>query len=95
MQAYFEGRAPWLRNEDIHDIASVLKTYLRGLDEPLLTFRLYSAFIDVGRRLKTMPEESIYAELERVLSELPPINFFTAWYLLRLLHRLGEGLRRV
>lgn len=85
--AYAEGRAPWLREEDVDNIATMLKAYLRGLDEPLLTFRLYPAFINVARRCATLNDEAIYDELHRVLAELPPLYFFTAWYLLRLLHR--------
>lgn len=86
-RAYFEGRAPWLREEEVDDIATVLKGYLMGLDEPLLTFRLYPAFMAVALRIDTLSDEEIYDDLQRVLSELPALSFFAAWYLLRLLHR--------
>lgn len=86
-QAYLQGRAPFLRQVDVHDIADALKAYLRNLDEPLLTYRLYPLFIDVGRRLDRMSDEQIFEDLHRTLAELPPIYFFSAWYILRLLHR--------
>lgn len=32
--------------EDVHDVASILKLYVRELPEPLLTFALYSEFVN-------------------------------------------------
>ena len=93
-RAYAEGRAPWLREEDVDNIATMLKAYLRNLDEPILSFRLYPAFINVSRRIPSLGEEEIFDELHRVLSELPPLYFFTTWYLMRLLHRCVGGVTR-
>ena len=47
----FENGAELVDLTDVHPnvIANVVKLYMRQLPEPLMTFRLYSEFIRVGR----------------------------------------------
>jgi hypothetical protein len=54
-----------------HTVANVMKTFLRELSEPLLTFALYSEFIKCGRS----PLDNIsFEELNQLLNQLPEIN---------------------
>ena len=54
-----------------HTVANVMKTFLRELSEPLLTFQLYSEFIKQGRN----PIENInYDELDTLLKQIPQNN---------------------
>lgn len=74
---------------DASKIASTLKHYLRNLDEPLLTFGLYTSFKNIGQGVISgalSPEEG-YQKLDETLQKLPALNFFSLWYIMRLLHR--------
>uniref|UniRef100_A0A8C7XNE3 Rho GTPase-activating protein 44 n=1 Tax=Oryzias sinensis TaxID=183150 RepID=A0A8C7XNE3_9TELE len=72
---------------DPHAIAGALKSYLRELPEPLMTFQLYSDWIqasniqDQERRL-----QALYAACEK----LPPANNNNFKYLIKFLSKLTE-----
>ncbi|EDQ88515.1 uncharacterized protein MONBRDRAFT_26277 [Monosiga brevicollis MX1] len=85
--AYADGGNPWLRDEDVDDVASTLKAYLKGLDEPLLTFQYYEQFIALGRQYQNEGFEAVQGPLETLVGQLPALHFFSLWYLMRLLHR--------
>ncbi|XP_039958440.1 rho GTPase-activating protein 26 isoform X2 [Bactrocera tryoni] len=53
-------------------IASALKTYLRNLNEPLMTYRYHSGFIEAAK------QESLNQrvhEVHKLVHKLPPVNF--------------------
>ncbi|EGD78720.1 hypothetical protein PTSG_01699 [Salpingoeca rosetta] len=79
---------------DINDVASLLKLYLRGLDEPLLTFDLYPVFAVAVKDEKNRKNKVIFADLCKVVQELPPINFFTLHFIIRHLKRLSKHSER-
>ena len=57
-----------------HDVANVLKRFIRQLDEPLLTENLRESFLKTAR-LETQDEKlDKYREL---LNKLPTINYNT------------------
>lgn len=72
---------------DPHAVAGALKSYLRELPEPLMTFDLY----DDWMRAASLKEPGPRLEaLKEVCSRLPPENLNNLRYLLKFLARLAE-----
>ncbi|MBW0491161.1 hypothetical protein O181_030876 [Austropuccinia psidii MF-1] len=73
---------------EINDIAGVLKLWLRELPEPLLTWNLYSSFIEAGRidndRLR-------HIRLHERVNELPDPNYATLKYLMGHLDKIRRN----
>ncbi|XP_048870967.1 SH3 domain-binding protein 1 [Brienomyrus brachyistius] len=72
---------------DPHAVAGALKSYLRELPEPLMTFELYSEWF------KAAGEKEVQGKLERlkaVLQKLPQENYNNLRYLVQFLARLSE-----
>ncbi|XP_044731426.1 SH3 domain-binding protein 1-like [Chrysoperla carnea] len=74
--------------KDIHLFAGVLKSYLRELPEPLLTFNLHGDWIHAGRI--TNEEKRIIA-IKDVLSNLPQENYDNLKYLIKFLSELSKN----
>lgn len=73
---------------DVHVIASALKSYLRELPEPLLTYELYSSWIDAAKK----PTEELRLEaLSNVLKQLPVANYDNLRYLIKFLAELPKN----
>lgn len=82
---FFDGgkRVNVMTVANIHVVASVLLTFLRNLDEPLLTLPLYSRFLAEGERasgpfsqpLAGTDVDSPAQRLRALLVSLPPVNF--------------------
>ncbi|XP_069131577.1 rho GTPase-activating protein 1-like isoform X2 [Argopecten irradians] len=67
---------------DVHIAAVILKTFLRELQEPLLTFDLYQPVV----RLHNQDEERQMVEVKRMLrEELPEDNYIVLKYILQFL----------
>ncbi|XP_031431662.1 GEM-interacting protein isoform X2 [Clupea harengus] len=84
-----------------HDISSVLKHFFKELPEPLLTFDLYTNFINLGKEIQHMSEKSHVAEnpkmvvdimrsLRELLERLPLSNYSTLFHILAHLYRVSE-----
>lgn len=58
-------------NEDVHVVATILKRYLRGMKEPLLTFDQYDAFIASDN---FSDNEMRFSSIRFALSLIPTIN---------------------
>ncbi|XP_008065527.1 SH3 domain-binding protein 1 [Carlito syrichta] len=72
---------------DPHAVAGALKSYLRELPEPLMTFDLY----DDWMRAASLKEAGARPQaLQEVCSRLPPENLSNLRYLLKFLARLAE-----
>ncbi|XP_032972394.1 SH3 domain-binding protein 1 isoform X2 [Rhinolophus ferrumequinum] len=72
---------------DPHAVAGALKSYLRELPEPLMTFDLY----DDWMRAASLKEPGARLEaLQEVCSRLPQENFSNLRYLMKFLARLAE-----
>ncbi|KAI7859913.1 hypothetical protein BDC45DRAFT_495288 [Circinella umbellata] len=71
---------------DICAVTSVLKHYFRKLPNPLLTFELYSKWIEVG----TMDPASKHNAVIAILEQLPKANYDTLKVLICHLHRVHE-----
>ncbi len=67
----------------IHDIAGLLKTFLRQLPDPLLTYRFYDAFVQASH----VSDDAVRLKIVLLLLlELPTPNLHTLMFLMALLH---------
>ncbi|XP_042549242.1 SH3 domain-binding protein 1 isoform X1 [Dipodomys spectabilis] len=72
---------------DPHAVAGALKSYLRELPEPLMTFDLYDDWMGAA----SLKESGARLEaLRQVCSRLPPENLHNLRYLMKFLARLAE-----
>ncbi|XP_076860947.1 rho GTPase-activating protein 8-like [Brachyhypopomus gauderio] len=71
---------------DVHVPAVILKTFLRELPEPLLTFALYNQIQDLTK------VESILrvSRCKRIIESLPEHNFIVVKYLICFLHMVSQ-----
>jgi len=77
-----------LSNEDTHVVASLLKTFLRELEEPLLTYELYEDITQFGE-WKT--EETRSRNVKQLLRErLPEENYELFKYIVEFLGKIME-----
>ncbi|XP_009882468.1 PREDICTED: rac GTPase-activating protein 1-like [Charadrius vociferus] len=73
---------------DIHVVCGVLKDFLRGLKEPLVTFSLHPAFL----RAADIPDDAACGTaLRHVVSKLPPANRDTLAFLMLHLLRVSHS----
>ncbi|KAM4776042.1 rac GTPase-activating protein 1-like isoform 4-T4 [Cyanocitta cristata] len=73
---------------DIHVVCGVLKDFLRGLKEPLVTFSLHPAFL----RAADIPDDAASdTALRHVVSKLPPANRDTLAFLMLHLFRVSQS----
>ncbi|KAI5625827.1 hypothetical protein C0J50_14578 [Silurus asotus] len=70
----------------VHDVAALLKEFLRDMPDPLLTRELYSAFLHANNLCGA--DQLTY--LQQLLYLLPPCNCDTLLRLLSLLHTVQE-----
>ncbi len=75
-------------NGGVHDVAGLLKQFLRDLPEPLLTYRLYMPFIQAYQL--TDPQQRIDALLLLCL-ELPESNLSVLGFLMLLLRDVAQS----
>lgn len=72
---------------ELKTVTSSLKNYLRNLPEPLMSFRLHSAFINAAKI--EQKDKRIYA-IHKLVYELPKINFQMLKILIEHLHKVAE-----
>ncbi|XP_053718591.1 rho GTPase-activating protein 8-like isoform X3 [Synchiropus splendidus] len=71
---------------NVHIPAVILKTFLRELPEPLLTFRVYNQILELLN-----VESSLRASrCKQIVESLPELNFIVAKYLLCFLHMVSQ-----
>ncbi|KAL9966808.1 hypothetical protein ACROYT_G024930 [Oculina patagonica] len=87
-EKFMQGKIPDLRKvDDIHVVCGLLKDFFRKLSEPLLTYDLWSAFVDAAN--KTDEDDSASATYQAV-SELPQANRDTLAYLVIHLQKVSH-----
>lgn len=74
--------------KDMHVVASVLKSYLRELPEPILTYRLYETFMVASRQ---PTEQARLNALWEAIHLLPEANFQNLRYLIKFLSTLTQN----
>lgn len=87
-EKFLQGKTPDLRKvDDIHVICGLLKDFFRKLAEPLVTYNLWSTFVDAAN--KTDEDDSASATYQAV-SELPQANRDTLAYLILHLQKVAH-----
>lgn len=76
---------------DVNVTASVLKSYLRSLPEPLLTFELYHEIMNVSQ---INNEQQRKAAILNIINQLPARNYDNLRYLMKFLSLLSENNQR-
>ncbi|XP_054480709.1 rho GTPase-activating protein 8-like [Anoplopoma fimbria] len=71
---------------DVHVPAVILKTFLREMTEPLLTFRLYSQVQD----LLSVESSLRVSRCKQMVESLPEHHFIVAKYLMSFLHTVSQ-----
>uniref|UniRef100_A0A3Q0RMZ0 Rho GTPase activating protein 8 n=1 Tax=Amphilophus citrinellus TaxID=61819 RepID=A0A3Q0RMZ0_AMPCI len=71
---------------DVHVPAVILKTFLRELPEPLLTFRVYNQV----QELLYVESSLRVSRCKQIMESLPEHNFIVAKYLLCFLHQVSQ-----
>ncbi|XP_004705764.1 rho GTPase-activating protein 17 isoform X3 [Echinops telfairi] len=72
---------------DPHAVAGALKSYLRELPEPLMTFNLYEEWTQVA---SVQDQDKKLQDLWRTCQKLPPPNFVNFRYLIKFLAKLAQ-----
>ncbi|XP_051878272.1 rho GTPase-activating protein 6-like [Pristis pectinata] len=70
----------------VHDVAALLKEFLRDMPDPLLTRELYTAFINT----MSMNQKKQFSTLQLLIYLLPPCNCDTLFRLLELLSKVAS-----
>ncbi|CAL8273688.1 unnamed protein product [Lota lota] len=103
----FETQGDQVELSDIlpHDITCLVKHFFKELPEPLLTFDLYSDFINVGKAIQrtgykeapvdtTGVTEDIVNNLCTLLEKLPPHCYSTLQHMMCHLHRVSGNVEQ-
>lgn len=73
--------------QDVHVIASVLKSYLRDLPDPLLTYNLYGEFVSAAQRPTEAQRKNA---ILNAINKLPEGHYYNLRYLTCFLHLLAS-----
>lgn len=73
--------------QDVHVIAGVLKSYLRGLPDPLLTYRLYDDFVLAAQQPS---EDKRKKAILNAVNQLPTGHYYNLRYLTKFLSILAQ-----
>uniref|UniRef100_UPI00398EB5E1 rac GTPase-activating protein 1 isoform X1 n=2 Tax=Pristiophorus japonicus TaxID=55135 RepID=UPI00398EB5E1 len=74
--------------DDIHAICGLLKDFLRNLKEPLVTFKLYSTFVNAA---EIPDDDNSIAAMYQTIGELPQPNRDTLAFLMNHLQRVANS----
>ena len=66
---------------DVHIAAVILKTFLKELEEPLLTFGLYENIVSI----EAVPKDDRLVIIKSILEQLPPQNYVVLQHLVEFL----------
>lgn len=89
--AFNRGDIPELEanKAEVHSVASVLKSYLRELPEPLIPYDYFEVFLTAARCYEMYEEDGIVA-IQKQLTTLPKPNYILLGYLCRFLYEVQE-----
>lgn len=73
--------------QDVHVMAGLLKSYLRDLPEPLLTYRKYKDFVEAANK---PTEKQRKTGILKTINELPRENYWNLRYLMKFLSILAQ-----
>merc|ERR1712170_281536 len=71
---------------DVHIAAVILKTFLKELEEPLLTFGLYENIVSI----EAVPKDDRLVIIKSILEQLPPQNYVVLQHLVEFLSLVSD-----
>lgn len=79
-------------NTDVHVVAGIVKSFLRSMKEPLLTYELYTAFLNAASMNPQLALliSSDPRDMRAALAALPKAHFETAKYLFKFLYNFSQ-----
>jgi len=78
-------------SENDHNVTGLLKLWIRDLPEPLLTYRFYQKWIDLGNQIANKgPLDDLVSQVKQLLMLLPETNRYVLQILFDLLHQVAE-----
>lgn len=80
------GSRPSLDDVDVHTVASLLKSYLCGLPQPVIPFAHYDRVMHIVTRERPVNPEAAIAALSDAIQQLPCANYDLLHYLCAFLH---------
>ncbi|TNM94329.1 hypothetical protein fugu_002505 [Takifugu bimaculatus] len=87
-QRYNSGETVhFIEMEDVHLAAVILKTFLRELPEPLLTYKLYNDIVNFS----SVPSDSQVTVMKRLVESLPEENYESLRYLITFLVQVSAN----
>lgn len=89
-EAFDRGERPNLGRFDINCVASLLKSYLNELPEPLVPTAHYEAVMRVVNRELPVNRTSAVVSLAEVITSLPPANYDLLLYIIRFLRDVAQ-----
>ena len=84
------GNRPSLDDVDVHSVASLLKSYLGDLPQPLVPVAHYDRVMHIVTRERPLDPEAAIIALSDALQQLPPANYNLLRYLCEFLHSVAQ-----
>ena len=88
MQRINNGETIVFNDGDVHIAAVILKTFLKELDEPVLTYELYDHIIAIS----DLPKDERILAIRVILERLPPQNYEVLKHLVEFLSLVNNWL---
>jgi len=86
MQRINNGESIVFNDGDVHIAAVILKTFLKELDEPVLTYKLYDYIIGIA----DLPKDDRIPAIKMTLEQLPPQNLVVLQHLVEFLSLVSD-----
>ncbi|XP_075252260.1 uncharacterized protein LOC142344482 [Convolutriloba macropyga] len=86
MDQISRSKTPYLSGHDIHTVCSVMKDFIRRMEEPIVSYRLHKQFMNTA----DMDSSDAAAVLVSLISELPVVNRDTLSFIMLHLKRVAQ-----
>ena len=88
----YPGETDWTHiSDNIHNVASAMKKYLRDLPEPLLTTNQYDHWAKLVKESESKPSQELLPEIEQLLAKIPKENHDNLGFLIQFLAQVSKN----
>lgn len=84
------GSRPSLEDVDVHSVASLLKSYLCDLPQPIIPVAHYDTVMHIVTRQRPLDPEAAISALSDAIQQLPHANYNLLRYLCEFLHSVAR-----
>ena len=84
------GSRPSLADVDVHSVASLLKSYLCDLPQPIIPIAHYDRVMHIVTRERPLDAEAAITALSDAIQQLPRVNYMLLRYLCEFLHNVAQ-----